>query len=77
MPDFRFEIRDVVTMGNKIVVRSEARGTPVGDFFGVAQSGRVFRIMTIDIHEVEDGKVSRIYHVEDWSRAARQVSGQE
>ena len=32
VPDFRFEIRDVVTMGNRIVVRSEARGTPVGQF---------------------------------------------
>jgi predicted ester cyclase len=76
-PDFRFEIRDVVTMGNRIVVRSEAQGTPVGELIGVAQSGRTFRIMTIDIHEVEDGKVSRTYHVEDWSRAAWQLIGEE
>lgn len=77
VPDFRFEITDVMTTGNRIVVRSEAQGTPVGDFLGVAQSGRAFRIMTIDVHEVEDGRVSRTYHVEDWSRAARQLSGQE
>jgi predicted ester cyclase len=77
VPDFRFEIRDVVTMGNRIVVRSEVQGTPVGEFLGVAQSGRAFRIMTIDIHEVEDGRVSRTHHVEDWSRAARQLRGEE
>lgn len=77
VPDFRFEIRDIITMGNRIVFRSEAQGTPVGEFLGVAQSGRSFRIMTIDVHEVEDGKISRTFHVEDWSRAARQLSGRE
>lgn len=77
VPDFRFEIRDVVTMGNRIVVRSEAQGTPIGEFLGVAHSGHAFRIMTIDVHEVQDGRVSRTYHVEDWSRAARQLRGQE
>lgn len=77
VPDFRFEIRDVVTMGNRIVVRSEAQGTPVGDFLGVAQSGQAFRIMTIDVHEVQDGRVARTYHVEDWARAARQLRDQD
>lgn len=77
VPDFRFEIRDVLTMGNRIVVRSEAQGTPVGEFLGVTQSGRAFRIMTIDVHEVQDGRVSRTYHVEDWARAARQLLSQE
>jgi predicted ester cyclase len=47
VPDFRFEIRDVVTMGNRIVVRSEARGAPVGEFLGVAQSCHAFPIMTM------------------------------
>jgi len=77
VPDFRFEIRDVVTMGNRIVVRSEAQGTPVGEFLGVTQSGRAFRIMTIDVHEVQDGRGSRTYHVEDWARAAQQLLSQE
>lgn len=77
VPDFRFEIRDVVTMGNRIVVRGEAQGTPTGAFLGVAGSDHAFRIMTIDIHDVEDGRVFRTYHVEDWSRAARQLRGAE
>ena len=34
-----------------------------------------FKIMTIDIHEVKDGKIVQSYHVEDWARAIRQVSG--
>ncbi|WP_082480079.1 ester cyclase [Rhizobium sp. Leaf384] len=63
--------------GNRIVVRSEAQGTPTGAFLGVAESDHAFRIMTIDIHDVQDGRVSRTYHVEDWSRAARQLRGAE
>ena len=77
VPDFRFEIRDVLTMGNRVVVRSEAQGTPVGGLLGVAQSDRAFRIMTIDVHEVQDGRVARTFHVEDWARAARQLRDQD
>ncbi|WP_420851263.1 ester cyclase [Rhizobium quercicola] len=56
-----------------MVVRSEAQGTPVGEFLGVAQSGHAFRIMTIDVHEVQDGRVARTFHVEDWARGERQL----
>jgi hypothetical protein len=28
-----------------------------------------------DVHTVEDGKIKRTYHVEDWAGAMRQLSG--
>jgi hypothetical protein len=34
-----------------------------------------FKIMAIDVHTVEDGKIKRTYHVEDWAGAMRQLSG--
>jgi predicted ester cyclase len=77
VPDFSFEIKDVVSDGNRIVVRSEAKGTPAGDFLGVSHSGRSFKIMTIDIHEIKDGKIARTYHVEDWAGALRQLGGKD
>lgn len=75
VPDFSFEIKDVVSDGSKIVVRSEAKGTPAGDFLGIAHSGRSFRIMSVDIHEIKDGRVARTFHVEDWAGAMRQLGG--
>ena len=33
--------------------------------------------MTLDIHEVSDGKIVTTYHMEDWARAIRQLSGVE
>ena len=61
--------------GNFVTLRSRATGTPVGPLFGVDGEGRSFDILTIDIHELEDGKVVRTYHVEDWAGAQGQLSG--
>jgi len=61
--------------GNKIVVRSRATGTPKGPLFGVDGKGKGFDILTIDIHTVENGKITRSYHVEDWAGALQQLKG--
>ncbi|MGQ9366920.1 ester cyclase [Azospirillum sp. ST 5-10] len=76
IPDFSFEIREVLVSGNRIIVRSEAGGAPVGPFMGVDPRGRSFRIMTLDVHETRAGKIVRTFHAEDWARAARQVTGE-
>jgi predicted ester cyclase len=73
VPDFSFEIRDIVTDSKRIVVRSEASGRPAGDFLNVAHGGKSFRIMTVDIHEVENGRIARTFHLEDWAAAIRQL----
>lgn len=73
IPDLRWDIKDVLVDGNRIIVRSEASGTPVGPFFGVAPSGKSFKIMTIDIHTIKDGKAITAHHVEDWASALGQL----
>ncbi|WP_418318566.1 ester cyclase [Piscinibacter sakaiensis] len=74
IPDLRWDIRDVLVDGNRIIVRSEASGTPVGPLFGVQPTGKSFRIMAIDIHTIKDGKAVTAYHVEDWAGAIRQLT---
>jgi len=74
IPDLKWDIKDVLVDGNRIIVRSEASGTPVGPFFGVAPTGKSFRIMTIDIHTIKDGKAITAHHVEDWAGAIRQLT---
>lgn len=75
MPDLNWAIQDMHQDGDTFVVRSRATGTPVAPFFGVDGQGRSFDIMTIDIHELEDGVLTRTYHVEDWAGALQQLSG--
>jgi predicted ester cyclase len=74
IPDLKWEIREILVSGDRAIVRSEATGTPAGPFMGVPHGGRSFRIMSIDVHTIRDGKMTRAYHVEDWMGAARQLS---
>lgn len=75
LPDLNWAIQDMHESGDFVTVRSRATGTPVAPFFGVDGEGRSFDIMTIDIHELADGKIVRSYHVEDWAAALQQLSG--
>jgi predicted ester cyclase len=74
IPDLKWDIKDVMVDGNRIIVRSEASGTPSGAFFGVPHGGKSFKIMTIDVHTIKDGKAITAHHVEDWAGAMRQLS---
>lgn len=76
VPDLNWEMVDVsVTGDNTIVVRGEATGTPVGEtFMGQPVTGKGFKMMSIDLHTVKDGKVVATYHVEDWRGAFAQMA---
>lgn len=74
IPDLKWDIKEVLVDGHRIIVRSEASGTPVGPFFGVPPTGKAFRIMAIDVHTIQDGKAITAHHVEDWAGAIRQLS---
>ena len=74
IPDLKFEVKEVIVAQNRVIVRSEVTGTPAGPFMGVPHSGKSFKIMAIDIHTVENGVSTSVYHVEDWMAAVRQLS---
>ena len=75
IPDMRFDVKEVIVAGDRVVVRGEVTGTPAGDLFGVPHSGKSFRIMAIDIQTIRDGKIARTYHVENWLSALGQLRG--
>ena len=76
IPDLDWSVQAMHQDGDFVTVRSRATGTPTGPFFGVDGEGRSFDILTIDIHELDDGVIVRTYHVEDWAGALQQLSGQ-
>ena len=76
IPDLAWEVQEILQEGNRYIVRSFATGTPVKEVFGVEPKGNSFRIMTIDIHTVENGRITQSYHVEDWYRAKRQLAAE-
>lgn len=74
VPDLKWEFKEILVVGNRVIVRGEGSGTPAAEFMGVSHVGKSFKIMAIDIHTVENGKmVGKTYHVEDWMGAAHQL----
>jgi hypothetical protein len=74
VPDLRWEIKEIAVSGNQVTVRGEATGTPAGEFMGAPHTGKSFKLMSIDVHTLEGGKMLRSYHVEDWIGAVRQLT---
>src|ERR1700741_80260 len=73
IPDMKFDIKEVLVAGDRVIVRGEVTGTPAGDLFGVPHTGKSFRIMAVDIQTIRDGKITKTYHLENWLSALRQL----
>ena len=73
IPDMKFEIKEVLVAGDRVIVRGEVTGTPAGDLFGVSHTGKSFRMMAIDIQTIKDGKIAKTYHMENWLSALGQL----
>ena len=62
--------------GKKVVVRAVATGSPKGNFMGLELNGsKSFKIDTTDIHEIENGQIIRVHHLEDWATGMKQLKG--
>jgi predicted ester cyclase len=73
IPDMTFEIKELFVSDNRVIVRGETIGTPAQEFFGVRHTGRRFQIMSIDILTIENGMITKAYHLENWLGALDQL----
>ncbi len=69
----KFDIKEVLVSGDRVIVRGEVTGTPAGDLFGVPHTGKSFRMMAIDIQTIKAGKIAKTYHMENWLSALNQL----
>jgi len=78
IPNLVWEPQDLVigADGGKVVVRAVATGSPKGNFMGMELDGsKSFKIDTTDIHEIENGQIVRVHHLEDWATGIKQLKG--
>jgi predicted SnoaL-like aldol condensation-catalyzing enzyme len=75
VPDLHWDIKDIKVVGAQIVVRGQATGTPVQEFWGAKPTGKSFNTMAIDIFTVREGKLATAYHVENWMTPLQQIRG--
>ena len=71
--DMQIVPQDFIEQGDKVVVRSLFTGKQIGDFAGIPATGKPISIMTIDIHQIKDGKVVKTWHLENWMAAMAQL----
>ena len=64
-PDLVMTVEDVVIDGDRVAVRSTARGTHRGDSLGVPATGSRVEFAAFDVHHLRDGRFHRSWHLED------------
>ena len=63
-PDFAMHVDDQIGEGDKVATHWSITGTQQGSFFGVAPTGKKFKMTAITIDRVADGKI-----VEHWIKS--------
>jgi steroid delta-isomerase-like uncharacterized protein len=74
-PDGRSQIEDLIAAGDRVVARWTDGGTHLGEWQGVAPTGKRVRFSGIDIYRIQDGRVVEYWCSEDELGLLRQVGG--
>jgi steroid delta-isomerase-like uncharacterized protein len=72
-PDYRTEIEDEFADGDKVVIRWRSSGTHLGEFQGVAPTGRKITVSGITISRYADGKIAESWVGFDTQDLMRQL----
>jgi predicted ester cyclase len=59
MPDYRVDLEDQFATDDRVVARWRAKGTPVGELWGVPPTGEPIEIEGVSIWEFVDGRAKR------------------
>ena len=57
-PDFNYTIETLVVDGDMVACIALVTGTHVGEFMERSGTGRSFKVLTLDVNRVEDGKLA-------------------
>jgi predicted ester cyclase len=72
-PDLRIAIHEVIGAPGRAGVRAEITATHRGEWFGIAPTGIRFTLPIHEFHQVQDGRVTHTWHMEDWFGWLHQV----
>ena len=74
IPNIKTNVEEIIYAGNRLVVKTIITGTPSGQFMGVNTNGtKSFSIPAVDIHTIQDGKISQTQHTANWSSVVSQL----
>ena len=73
LPDFHITLEDLIAEGDKVVVRSTARGTHRGEGLGLAPTGKQVTMTVIGIYRLADGTIAERWEESDSLGLIQQV----
>lgn len=64
-PDFQFELKQIISEGDRVWVYGTYSGTHRGDWLGIPATGKAYKFDAVDIFRVQDGKLAEHWDVLD------------
>ncbi|ANI42651.1 ester cyclase [Mycolicibacterium vaccae] len=74
VPDFHWQVTELLITGNRLAARLINTGTPVKEWLGVAPTGSSFEITEYALYEVRDGRFVHMSNVHDVDELQRQLA---
>jgi predicted ester cyclase len=75
-PDHRVVVEDQIAEGDKVVTRVSFSGTHLGDFNGIAATGRRVVYSGTAVDRIVDGKVVEMWHIANTLSLLQQIGAQ-
>ncbi|MEU9547356.1 ester cyclase [Streptomyces mirabilis] len=75
VPDFHWELKDLLFDGDRLAARLVNTGTPVKEWLGVAPTGASFEIEEYAIYQVRDGRFVHMTALHDADELLSQLTG--
>jgi steroid delta-isomerase-like uncharacterized protein len=72
-PDLKYIIENIVIAENQIAVHTIMTGTHLGDFFGIAPTGKQIRVNQMQIERIKNNKIIEHWRVTDDLNLMRQL----
>lgn len=60
-PDYQFQLREVLAVGNKVTVRYRFTGTQRGELLGLKVSGKPVAVWGVETLRIEEGKIRELW----------------
>jgi predicted ester cyclase len=72
--DLSITVEDVLVEGDRVAIRTVTRATHTGNpVLGIPATNRPIELAASDFHQVQDGRIVRTWHLEDWLGLAFQL----
>ncbi|GJG89375.1 hypothetical protein tb265_45560 [Gemmatimonadetes bacterium T265] len=75
VPDFRWEVEDLVATHDTVAVRLTDTGTPRGTWLGIGPTGRSFTTQELAFYRFRGGKIAEMWFVLDDAAVRAQLAG--